>query len=107
MGRVFLGEYRSVSDGCAVQTAMQVSRLDDPAARRDAVGHDNGSGGVEPRRAQQFAVCHLRYVVDTIGIAGQVSPIRGSCRDPAPDGQSQSDSAVAHNPAAYVSIRAS
>lgn len=53
---------------------MQVSRLDDPAARRDAVGHYNGSGGVEPGRAQQFAVCDLRYVVNTICIAGQVSP---------------------------------
>jgi len=47
---------------------MQVSLLDDLAARRDAVGHYNGSGGVEPRRAQQFAVCHLRYVVNTICI---------------------------------------
>ena len=34
------------------------------------LAHYNGSGGGEPRRAQQFAVCHLRYVVDTIRIAG-------------------------------------
>lgn len=27
-----------ISDGCVVQAAVQVSRLDDPAARRDAVG---------------------------------------------------------------------
>lgn len=34
------------------------------------LGHYNGGGGGEPRRAQQFAVCDLRYVVDTICIAG-------------------------------------
>lgn len=96
IGPGFLGEHRSISDGCAVQTAMQVSRLDDLAARRDAVGHYNGSGGVEPRRAQRFAVCHLRYVVDIICIAGQVSPFRGSFRHPAPQGQPQPGFAVAH-----------
>jgi len=63
---------------------MQVSRLDDPAARRDAVGHYNRIGGGEPRRAQWFAVCRLRYVMDTICIAGQLPTLRGSFHHRAP-----------------------
>ncbi len=81
---------------------MQVSRLDDPAARRDAVGHYNRSGGVEPRRAQRFAVCHLRYVVEIICIAGQLRSFRGTFRHPAPQDQSQPGFAVAHAQNAYV-----
>jgi hypothetical protein len=56
------------------------------------LGHYNGSGRVEPGRAQQFAVCHLRCVVDTICIAGLVSLFRDRIAILLPQAGSDSDS---------------
>jgi hypothetical protein len=45
---------------------MRESWLDDLAARRDAVEALQTKRWLEPRRAQEFAVCNLRCDLDTI-----------------------------------------
>jgi hypothetical protein len=45
---------------------MRKSWLDDLAAGRDAVEALQTKRWLEPRRAQEFAVCDLRYALDTI-----------------------------------------